>query len=86
MEPGILAYEAAGTEVFVAIDEGILVKAGPGVLVSVRNAVGGASLGRLREVVEQEFLKIDEQEKSRRMVLAKLENGFVRRFMELRRE
>lgn len=85
--PGILAYEtAADGEVYIAVDEGVLVKTGPDVLVSVRNAIGGADLGRLRDAVEREFLTLDDREKSVRSVLAKLESGFIRRFMEFRRE
>ena len=79
--PGILAYETtSGGEVFVAVDEGILVKTGADVLVSVRRALGGADLGRLRESVESEFLALDESEQSTRTVMAKLETGFLRRF------
>jgi F-type H+-transporting ATPase subunit epsilon len=85
--PGILVYEtAAEGEVYLAVDEGMLVKSGADVLVSVRNAIGGADLGKLREAVEQEFLNLDEQEKSVRSVLAKLEIGFVRRFAEFRHD
>ncbi|MCB1276542.1 F0F1 ATP synthase subunit epsilon [Prosthecobacter sp.] len=85
--PGILTYETvAEGEVYVAVDEGVLVKTGAEVLVSVRNAIGGADLGKLREAVERDFLNLDERERSVRSVLAKLESGFVRRFMEFRRE
>jgi len=85
--PGILVYEtAAEGEVYLAVDEGMLVKSGTDVLVSVRNAIGGSDLGKLREAVEQEFLHLDEQEKSVRSVLAKLEIGFVRRFAEFRHD
>ena len=81
LAPGILVFEtAAEGEVCMAIDEGVLVKAGADVLVSVRNAIGGTDLGKLRAAVEQEFLNLDEQETSVRSVLAKLESGFVRRF------
>jgi F-type H+-transporting ATPase subunit epsilon len=79
--PGILTYEtAAGGEVFVAVDEGVMVKTGPDVLVSVRRALGGADLGRLREAVEKEFRTLDEQAQGTRTVMAKLESGFLRRF------
>ncbi len=48
--PGILTYEtAADGEVFVAVDEGVLIKAGPDVLVSVRHAIGGTDLSQLHE-------------------------------------
>lgn len=81
LAPGILVYEhEAEGEVYVAVDEGVLVKTGLDVLVSVRNAIGGTDLDTLHEAVEREFLNLDEQEKSVRSVLAKLESGFVRRF------
>ena len=57
LAPGILLYETdTEGEVFLAVDEGVLVKAGPDVLISVRQALGGTDLGRLRDAVEQEFL------------------------------
>ena len=85
--PGILTYETAtGGEIYVALDEGVLVKAGADVLVSVRNAIGGTDLGELRAAVEQEFLNLDEREQSVRSVLAKLESGFIRRLVEFHRE
>jgi F-type H+-transporting ATPase subunit epsilon len=87
LAPGILVFETeADGEVCLAVDEGVLVKSGTDVLVSVRNAIGGMDLGKLREAVEREFLNLDEQEKSVRSVLAKLENGFVRRFAEFHHE
>ncbi len=87
LAPGILVFETeADGEVCLAVDEGVLVKSGTDVLVSVRNAIGGDDLGKLREAVEQEFLALDEQEKSVRSVLAKLESGFVRRFAEFHHE
>ncbi len=81
--PGILIYEnEAEGEVYVAVDEGVLIKTGPDVLVSVRNAIGGTDLGKLRAAVEREFLHLTEQEQSVRSVLAKLESGFLRRLAE----
>ena len=44
--PGILSYEAKdGGTVYVGIDQGVLVKAGAQVTVSVRRAIGGSDLG-----------------------------------------
>jgi F-type H+-transporting ATPase subunit epsilon len=81
LAPGILIYETeAQVEVYVAVDEGVLVKTGPQVLVSVRRALGGTDLGQLRDAVEQEFLTLDEHEQSVRLVVTKLETGFLRRF------
>lgn len=87
LAPGILTYETvAEGEVFIAVDEGVLVKAGPEVLISVRRAMSGADLGELRAAVEREFLTLDEQEKSIRLVVAKMESNFVRRMARLRDE
>lgn len=85
--PGILSYETEKDgEVDLAIDEGVLVKAGDEVMVSVRNAIGGTDLNRLHEAVRRQFLNLDEQEKNVRSVLAKMESGFIRRFMEFQHE
>jgi F-type H+-transporting ATPase subunit epsilon len=61
------------------VDEGVLVKTGQDVLVSVRRAIGGTDLGQLRDAVEQQFLTLDVQEDSARSVMAKLEAGFLHR-------
>ena len=85
--PGILIYETESAgEVLVAVDEGVLVKTGPDVLVSVRRAIGGTDLGQLREAVEKEFLTLDQHEQSVRQVVAKLETGFLRRFATFQHE
>ena len=87
LEPGILTYETeADGEVYVAVDHGVLVKAGQEVLVSVRRALVGTDLGRLRESVEREFVALDESEKSVRAVMAKLEAGFLHRLASLQHE
>lgn len=85
LEPGILTYETATEdEQYIAIDEGVLVKSGPDVMVSVRNAIAGTDLRKLRETVEREFLTLDEQEQSLRSVMVKLESSFMRRLGDFR--
>jgi F-type H+-transporting ATPase subunit epsilon len=85
--PGILIYETeADGEVFLAVDEGVLVKTGADVLISVRRAMGGTDLSELREAVEKEFLTLDESEQSTRTVIAKLETVFLRRFATFQHE
>ena len=87
LAPGILTFETpSGGEVFVAVDEGVLVKTGPDVLVSVRRALDGSELGQLREAVEREFLTLNEREKSVRSVLAKMEGDLIRRMARLHRD
>jgi F-type H+-transporting ATPase subunit epsilon len=84
LAPGILSFVSVeGKEEFLAVDEGVLVKAGPEVLVSSTRAVRGAELGKLKETVERVFRHIDDQEKSARSTMAKLEADLVRGFMEL---
>ena len=77
---GILIFETKiEGEAYAAVDEGVLVKTGSDVLVSVRNAIAGTNLGQLREAVQREFLHLDEQEKNVRSVLAKMEGDLIRR-------
>ena len=85
--PGILIYEnEVEGEVYVAVDEGVLVKTGLDVLVSVRNAIGGTDLGKLHESVEREFLNLNEGEQSVRSVMAKMESDLIRRLAEFHHE
>jgi len=87
LAPGILIFETeAEGEVCIAVDAGILVKTGTDVRISVRNAIGGTDPAQLRKQIEQAFLNLDEQEKSVRSVLAKLESGFIRRFSAFHHE
>jgi F-type H+-transporting ATPase subunit epsilon len=86
LAPGILTYETKqdGT-VYLAVDEGVLVKAGQDVRVSVRHAIGGTDLSQLHEAVKREFLTLDEAEQRLRAAMSKIEGGFLRRVAELER-
>ena len=85
--PGILIYEnEAEGEVYVAVDEGVLIKTGMDVIVSVRNAIAGTDLGQLREAVDKEFLDLNEREQNVRSVMTKMESGFIRRLAEFHHE
>lgn len=82
--PGILTYEtAADGEVFVAVDEGVLVKTGLDVNISVRNAIGGKDLAELRDAVEEEFMDLNEQEQLVRSAMSKMESSFIHRLKDL---
>lgn len=84
LAPGILSFvDERGREAFLALDEGVLVKQGHEVLVSTRRGVRGEQLGELRRLVEQQFQEMDEYEVKARSAMAKIEAGFVRRFLEL---
>jgi F-type H+-transporting ATPase subunit epsilon len=87
LAPGILIYEtAAEGEVCVAVDEGVLVKTGVDVLVSVRRALRGKDLRTLRDGVARQFLAEDEQAQTMRSAMARVESGFLRRFASFEHE
>lgn len=84
--PGILMYETKSDGIkYVAVTEGVLVKAGSEVMVSVRHAIGNAPLGELQALVDQELVQLDEMEMDARNVMAKLESGFMRSFQALKK-
>jgi F-type H+-transporting ATPase subunit epsilon len=87
LTPGILLYEnETEGENYVAVDEGVMVKSGLNVLVSVHNAIGGTDLGKLREVVEKEFLNLNERELNVRSVMTKMETDLINRLAEFHHE
>jgi len=78
--PGILVYEIREEgEVFLAIAEGILIKTGLDVLISVRNVIGGSDLKLLNETVEKEFKVLSDYEQNVRSVMSRMESAFIRR-------
>lgn len=82
--PGILIYESPSRgEVFVALDEGVLVKTGQTVVISARRALRGNDLSRLRGLIEAQFMTRDAQEEAMRAAMNRLEAGFMRRFVSL---
>ena len=84
--PGIFTYQCEGCdEIVLAVDEGVLVKIGAEILVSVRNVIEGKDLSRLREAVGLQFLEVDQEERSVRDVMAKMESGFLHRLGEFKR-
>lgn len=76
--PGIFMYKTDKAH-YLAVDEGIFVKAGSQVMVSVRNAVGGVELGKLGDTVKNEFKNADANEEKVRHMVSKLESGFLSR-------
>ena len=82
LTPGILTYTTARGVVYVAVDEGVLVKAGTDVLVSVRHAIGGTNLGQLHNEIKKSFLTLDQEERTVRDMVAKMESGFAGRLAE----
>jgi F-type H+-transporting ATPase subunit epsilon len=84
LRPGLLGYEGSdGTEVFVAVDGGTLVKSGADVLVSTPTAIPGAGLGTMRRVVAETFEAREEREEAARLALDRLEVDVVQRMIQL---
>ena len=82
--PGILtARGAAGRELFIALDGGVLLKIAGTVRVATRRAVVGSDLSELHRLVREEFLAVDEREREIRSAAARLEAGMIRRFIEI---
>jgi F-type H+-transporting ATPase subunit epsilon len=85
LAPGLFTYEKAeGGKEIMAMDVGTLVKKGSDVLVSTRNAVRATDLGKLKQVVMEQYDILDEREKMVRSASAKLEASLIRRFVELK--
>ncbi len=81
--PGVLTFQPCGkAEEYLAVDHGILVKCGPDVSISTRNAVRGTSLEKLKTEVEVQFRAREEREKAARAYEAKLEADLVRHLLE----
>jgi F-type H+-transporting ATPase subunit epsilon len=78
--PGILTYRTAAGTVYLAVDEGVLVKTGAGVFVSVRHAIPGADLAALHDNVKREFLALDDEQAGVRRAVASLESNFIAQF------
>jgi F-type H+-transporting ATPase subunit epsilon len=85
--PGILSYTmTGGSTTYLAVDEGVLVKSGEQVIVSVRRAIAGTGLNDLHEAVAREYSTLDAEEREMRAVVAKMDGGLIGRFAELRHE
>lgn len=85
--PGLLSYTTpVGEEMHVGIDEGILVKCGALVRVSTRQGVLGDDPVGLKHIILQQEAELDEHERHARSVLARLEAGVAKRFLDLQKE
>ena len=83
--PSVLEVQShGGKSAFFGIDEGILVKTGALVCVSVRRSFVGDSLPALRRRVAEEFAHETAEEKRARSSMAGLEADISRLFMELK--
>jgi F-type H+-transporting ATPase subunit epsilon len=80
--PGILAYTLGDDTAYLAVDQGVLIKRGADVMVSVRQAIQGTTLSELHETVKREYLSLDRQERDVRTAIARMEGALLGRFAE----
>jgi len=82
--PGILSFaDSSGRLQHVAVDEGVLVKCGPEVRVSALNGVRGGELPDLEQTVVARFRRLDDDQRTARAAVARLEAAALRRFVTL---
>lgn len=82
--PGVLTFQPVGKpEEYLAIDHGVLVKCGPEVSLSTRNAIRGTNLADLKPAAERQFRERAERERAARALEAKLEAELVRGLLEV---
>ena len=85
LAPGLLAFvRPGGEEVVVAVDHGVLVKAGDDVRVACQRAYVAGDLEDAERAVRERFYVQSEREKRARATLARLESDVVRRLGDLR--
>ncbi|WP_323035782.1 ATPase [Pararhodobacter sp.] len=80
----LLIAQADGAERIFGIDEGLLVKKGAQVEITVRRGVESDSLDGLHDTVGSQFASLDDEERVARAALSRLEADMVRRFASLR--
>lgn len=83
--PGLLIYRSEeDEEVIVAVDHGVLVKAGDAVRVACQRGTVAGDLGDAEATVRERFRVQSEREKRARSTLLRLEADILRRLGELR--
>ncbi|HNW34860.1 MAG TPA: hypothetical protein PKM25_08010 [Candidatus Ozemobacteraceae bacterium] len=79
--PGILTLrDASGKFIELAIDEGLLLKAGSAVTVSVRHAIRAEGKEPLQQALHTELMRIRSMETDLRSALTDLETRFMKEF------
>lgn len=84
IQPGLMSYDTSSSdvdadEVFLAVDEGVLVKVGEDVRVACRRAVVAGDLENARTALAEHLSEQDEHETRARAALMSLEAEVLRR-------
>jgi|SRR5690606_12732775 len=84
LRPGLLSYfDDEGGEVFVAVDEGVLVKAGRDVRIACRRAVVAGDLANAKSALAGHLEQQSEHDRKARAALMSLEAEVLRRLGDL---
>lgn len=83
LKPGILLYESGGKEYYTAVDEGILVKCGFDVRVSVLNGIVATNLAELDKTVRDVFYKSNELNQATEFAMKSMEAELLLHFFEI---
>ena len=86
LKPGILEYYTDESEQFIAVNEGILVKCGQDVLVSVLSGIPGTDLSKLEETVREQFQKSEAINKATGIALKGMEADLLMHFVDMDKE
>lgn len=81
----LIVTDETGSELFFAVDEGILIKKDQQVHVAIQRGLQGESLSAINDLVNTHFFAVDEEERVARSALSRLEANIVRRFGDLRK-
>lgn len=85
LTPGILTYvpeDASGEERYVAVDGGVLTKAGADVRVATVAAVEGDRLEDLERTVVRSFRRLDDRERDARAAMSRIESRVLHEMFE----
>jgi len=83
--PGLLTYHLGDETCAVAVNAGVLVKAGSDVTISANKAIASKHLVDLSHAVEVQFKKEEDEERRAQSALAQIEIGLIRHLLDLER-
>ena len=80
---GLVVFAADGSESYLAVDGGTLVKAGSTVDIATGEAFTGSSTRELQHQLRAAFSDLDERERRARRAVARLEGDVTQRLLDL---
>lgn len=83
LKPSILSYKTNGNQLYIACNQGVLVKKGEDVSVSTKLAIMGTDLKQLQKTIEVDFKEMEQQRKEANLTMARLEIGLTKGLMAL---